>query len=144
VAQRQSKSGADWIAQLRDPDDGVAHSARLFLGGPVSEQPWMLPDLVEGTHSDDDYVRFWATIALVRLGTAAAPAGQRLRELLSDPDPAVRGAAVWAAFDVLPADEAVALLRVMAANDEQISIRRDAQRRIERHARRLDESHDDF
>src|SRR4051812_31395552 len=96
-------TGSAWLEQLRSNDKRVAHHARMFLGGLGPSEGWMLKDLVAGTWVEADYIRFWATVGLTRLGSEASPAADRIRVLLTDPYPAVRSTVARALLHVIPA-----------------------------------------
>src|SRR5262245_17172394 len=68
MTQRRAapKTGADWVAQLRNPNEATAHEARLFLGNVTPDDSWMMDDFLVGTETSDEYVRFWAATAAMR------------------------------------------------------------------------------
>lgn len=129
-AVSMEKSGADWVVQLRDPDDDVAHEARLFLGSLESSEAWMLDDIVDGTYAHDHYTRFWCTTALHRLGAAATPAADQIVRLLRDPYPAIRSVASMAVLSVSPPEEGVQMLLDIARSDKDKFVRQAAIRSL--------------
>lgn len=132
VRPEGKKSGQDWLLQLLDPDQAVAHEARLFLGGMQETDAWMLPDLVEGTHSQSPYVRFWAMCGIKRLGGASRTEAERIVQLLQDPYPAVRAMATSTLWDVTEPSQGLQHLIAVSTSDPDDDPRRAATRHLGR------------
>jgi HEAT repeat protein len=94
------KSAAQWLDQLRHPDDEVAHRARLKLGGLEGKDAALLEGLVNAVEDTDDKRRFWALIGITRLARHMRIRKADVEKLsaLAERDPAfgVRQAAVGA------------------------------------------------
>ncbi len=110
------------LANLHSDDESLRHRATLELGGCGRRHADWVDDLIDGVRGGDGEVRFWAAIALGRIGRGAAKAVPVLVDLmLTDERFGNRQVAAQALAKIAPAaaGEAIpALARVVEADEE--------------------------
>ena len=93
-ASNPSKTGADWLRQIKDPNAKRRGEASYFLGSLTPRNHGMLADLMDGAKSRDKDTRFWAMTGIGCLKAKAEPATPLLIAALADPVPANRETAL--------------------------------------------------
>ena len=126
------RSGASWLAQLRSPDERIAHEARLFLGGLTPSDAWMLDDFLDGSTSGDGYIRFWSAVAAHGCAVEHSGLARRMADLLGDPSPSVRSVAAQTLIIAAPTAETAARLADLARSDPDAYVRQCSARALGR------------
>lgn len=118
----------DMVAALADPDESFRSDAAIAIASFGPDAAAAVPDLMkllEAT-SNAPGTRYAATYALGRIGSAARPALEKLRELAAADDELLATVAVWAALKIDPADislfeKAVPRLRKALRSEQEMA-----------------------
>jgi len=96
AAAHLGKTLAQWQSGLQSTNRTERLLAARSIGEmAVAHEPGAAAALFAALDNADSAVRYWAVVAVGRMGAAARPAEGKLELLLGDPAPEVR---IWAAF----------------------------------------------
>jgi HEAT repeat protein len=120
------------LSQLLENGKPEERRAAAKALGAIATDACALP-LIAALHDSDDYVREHSAESLGKIGPAAAPATDRLMEMLKDPfDRARRDAARTLGQIGAPAKKAIPALKALAIDDPEEMVRNAAESAVKR------------